>query len=68
MSENNLIFTFDLVRFPQYFGVCVRKERKILYLDSLIINLEFVLLKGASKRLKQIRTRIVHKKKEKSAG
>jgi CRISPR-associated endonuclease Csn1 len=62
MSENNLIFAFDLG--SGSIGVCVRKEAKILYLDSLLIDPKFASVEDASKLRRQIRTRIAHKKRE----
>ncbi|GHT17159.1 hypothetical protein AGMMS49573_08490 [Endomicrobiia bacterium] len=62
MSENNLIFAFDLGSGSM--GVCVRKGEKILCLESLLINPEFASVENASKLRRQIRTRIAHKKRE----
>jgi CRISPR-associated endonuclease Csn1 len=60
--NNNLIFAFDLG--SGSIGICVRKGREILYLDSLLIDPEYASVKEAAKRRRQIRTRIAHKKRE----
>ncbi|GMO55007.1 MAG: hypothetical protein Ta2C_09170 [Candidatus Endomicrobiellum trichonymphae] len=62
MSENNLIFAFDLGSGSM--GVCVRKGEKILCLESLLIDPKFASVENASQLRRQIRTRIAHKKRE----
>ncbi|MCL2799806.1 MAG: hypothetical protein FWD54_05995 [Endomicrobia bacterium] len=63
MPKNELIYSFDLG--SGSIGICARSGKKVLYLDSLLIDSEFASVKEAAARRRQIRTRIAHKEREK---
>jgi CRISPR-associated endonuclease Csn1 len=63
MPKHELVYSFDLG--SGSIGSCVRSGKKILYLDSLLIDAEFASVQEAAARRRQIRTRIAHKEREK---
>ncbi|MDR2811864.1 MAG: hypothetical protein LBB06_02000 [Endomicrobium sp.] len=58
-----LVYSFDLG--SGSIGVCVRRDKDVLRLDSLLIDNEFASVKEAALRIRQIRTRVAHKEREK---
>jgi len=62
MDNSKTIFAFDLG--TGSIGECVRKEKEVLHLNSLLLPQDFATLKEARERRHQIRTRIAHKKRE----
>jgi CRISPR-associated endonuclease Csn1 len=61
--QNELVYSFDLGSGSM--GVCVRRGKDVLLLDSLLIDNEFGSVKETTLRRRQIRTRVAHKEREK---
>jgi CRISPR-associated endonuclease Csn1 len=61
--QSELVYSFDLG--SGSIGLCVRKGKDVLLLDSLLIDNEFASVKQVALRRRQIRTRIAHKEREK---
>ncbi|MDR1104020.1 MAG: hypothetical protein LBK92_01485 [Endomicrobium sp.] len=61
--KSELVYSFDLG--SGSIGLCVRKGKDVLLLDSLLIDNEFASVKQVALRRRQIRTRIAHKEREK---
>ncbi|MDR0978161.1 MAG: hypothetical protein LBL71_03905, partial [Endomicrobium sp.] len=62
-EKDELVYSFDLG--SGSIGICVRKGREILSLQSLLIDSDFASVTDAAKRRRQIRTRLAHKEREK---
>jgi len=58
----NLVFGFDLG--TSGVGECVRRDKEILHLSSLLMPSELGSLETARLRRRQLRTRLAHKKRE----